>query len=44
MSLSGDAMAQGQIYLLSSFFFFGATAPIWALAYLHDTFRFTSVY
>jgi hypothetical protein len=25
------------------FFFFGATAPIWALAYLHETLRFTSV-
>jgi hypothetical protein len=23
---------------------FGATAPIWALAYLHETLRFTSVY
>jgi hypothetical protein len=22
----------------------GATAHIWALAYLHETFRFTSVY
>jgi hypothetical protein len=25
-------------------FSFGATAHIWALAYLHETFRFTSVY
>jgi hypothetical protein len=25
------------------FFYFGATAPIWALAYLHETLRFTSV-
>jgi hypothetical protein len=25
------------------FFFFGATAPIWVLAYLHETLRFTSV-
>jgi hypothetical protein len=25
-------------------FSFGATAPIWALAYLHETLRFTSVY
>jgi hypothetical protein len=25
-------------------FFFGSTAPIWALAYLHETLRFTSVY
>jgi hypothetical protein len=23
---------------------FGATAPIWALAYLHETLRFTSIY
>jgi hypothetical protein len=26
------------------FFYFGATAPIWALAYLHETPRFTSVF
>jgi hypothetical protein len=26
------------------FFFFGATAPVWALAYLHETLRFTSVF
>jgi hypothetical protein len=26
------------------FFFFGATAQIWALAYLHETLRFTSVF
>jgi hypothetical protein len=26
------------------FFSFGATAPIWALAYLHETLRFTSVF
>jgi hypothetical protein len=25
-------------------FFFGATAPIWALAYLHETLHFTSVF
>jgi hypothetical protein len=25
-------------------FFFGATAQIWALAYLYETLRFTSVY
>jgi hypothetical protein len=29
---------------LKLFFPFGATAPIWALAYLHETLRFTSVY
>jgi hypothetical protein len=28
----------------NTFFFFGATVHIWALAYLHETFRFTSVY
>jgi hypothetical protein len=27
----------------SIFFSFGATAPVWALAYLHETLRFTSV-
>jgi hypothetical protein len=26
------------------FFSFGATAHIWVLAYLHEIFRFTSVY
>jgi hypothetical protein len=26
------------------FFAFGATAPVWALAYLHETLRFTLVY
>jgi hypothetical protein len=26
------------------FFPFGATAPIWAMAYLHETLRFTSGY
>jgi hypothetical protein len=25
-------------------FFFGATAQIWTLAYLHETLRFTSVF
>jgi hypothetical protein len=30
--------------LYSFFFFLGATAPIWALAYLHETLRFTSVF
>jgi hypothetical protein len=28
----------------SDFFSFGTTAPIWALAYLHETLRFTSVF
>jgi hypothetical protein len=31
-------------HILPTFFFFGATAPIWALAYLHETLRFTSVF
>jgi hypothetical protein len=31
-------------YRLRYFFSFGATAPIGALAYLHETFRFTSVF
>jgi hypothetical protein len=26
------------------FFFFGVTAPIWALSYLHETLRFTSLF
>jgi hypothetical protein len=26
------------------FFSYGATAPIWALAYLHETLRFISVF
>jgi hypothetical protein len=30
--------------LYSIFFFLGATAPIWALAYFHETLRFTSVF
>jgi hypothetical protein len=30
--------------LLHPFLLFGATAPIWALAYLHETLRFTSVF
>jgi hypothetical protein len=28
----------------ADFFFIGATAPVWALAYLHETLRFTSVF
>jgi hypothetical protein len=28
----------------ANFFSFGATAPIWPLAYLHETLGFTSVY
>jgi uncharacterized membrane protein len=33
-----------QKYVAVFFFFFGATAPIGALAYFHKTLRFTSVY
>jgi hypothetical protein len=33
-----------QIIKLFMFFIFGATAPIWALAYLHESLRFTSVF
>jgi hypothetical protein len=29
---------------VSNFFSIGATAPIWALAYLHETLCFTSVF
>jgi hypothetical protein len=29
---------------IGEIFFFGATSPIWALAYLHETLRFTSVF
>jgi hypothetical protein len=31
-------------YINNLIFFFGATAPIWALAYLHETLCFTSVF
>jgi hypothetical protein len=39
------AMVKLRFILLSKpiFFFFGATVPIWALAYVHETLRFTSV-
>jgi hypothetical protein len=33
-----------ELGLRDSFFFFGATGPIWALAYLHETLCFTSVF
>jgi hypothetical protein len=46
--------ARRQYFLLDSinevlstsyvFFFLGAAAPIWAMAYLHETLRFTSVF
>jgi hypothetical protein len=32
------------VVLSNLFFFFGATASIWALAYLHETLRFPSVF
>jgi hypothetical protein len=31
-------------FINKAIFFYGATAPIWALAYLHETLRFTSVF
>jgi hypothetical protein len=35
----------GNLYSIRlEFFSFGATAPILALAFLHETFRFSSVY
>jgi hypothetical protein len=30
------------LWMWGIFFFFGAAAPIWALAYLHETHRLTS--
>jgi hypothetical protein len=36
--------AIGVVLIICSFFSFGTTAPIWALAYLSETLRFTSVY
>jgi hypothetical protein len=47
-AIHGDLISSSRISLLPSYylciFFFGATAPLWALAYLHETLRFTSVY
>jgi hypothetical protein len=34
-------ISHGLVFFSLSFFSFGATAPIWALAYLHETLRFT---
>jgi hypothetical protein len=34
----------GVYFFIIFFFYFGATAPILALAYLHETLRFISVY
>jgi hypothetical protein len=31
-------------FLTNEVIFFGATTPVWALAYLHETLRFTSVF
>jgi hypothetical protein len=42
--MEGDPRMNTRCPLWFTFFFsFGATAPIWALAYLHETLRFTSV-
>jgi hypothetical protein len=38
---STNAIKKG---IINAIFFFGATAPIWALVYLHETPRFTSVF
>jgi hypothetical protein len=38
---AGTALA---LLTVSNFSPFAATAPVWALAYLHETLRFTSVY
>jgi hypothetical protein len=42
--LTGETEVLGENLLQRLFFSFGATAHIWALAYLRETFRFTSVY
>jgi hypothetical protein len=38
------SVISGMAIFVPIFFFFGATAPICALAYLHETLRFTSVF
>jgi hypothetical protein len=48
----GDTFPKRQYYYVTArhyipeddLFFFGTRALIWALAYLHEIFRFTSVY
>jgi hypothetical protein len=46
LSYPGSSSSPSHYFLAYFPFFFpiGATAPILALAYLHETFRFTSVY
>jgi hypothetical protein len=39
-----DPPSKESYRLFIGFLFFGATAPIWALAYLHEPLRFTSVF
>jgi hypothetical protein len=39
-----DVFATRTVSLIHIFFPIGATAPIWALAYLHKILRFTSVF
>jgi hypothetical protein len=41
---TNNATLSATAHTTNYFFFFGATAPIWALAYLHETLRFTSVF
>jgi hypothetical protein len=40
----GDCYFPELLAVVYFFFSFGASAPIWALAYIHETLRFTSVY
>jgi hypothetical protein len=42
--MSGPVASDDGLSYMHSFFSFGVTAPILAFAYLHETFRFTSVY
>jgi hypothetical protein len=40
----GIASTMRKTALLPLFFFFKSTAPIWALAFLHETLHLTSVF
>ena len=42
--LYSPLLGPGLFFRFIIFFSFGATAPIWALTYLHETLRFTWVY
>jgi hypothetical protein len=43
-SIAEKGSTSKYMYNTRIFFSLGATAHIWALAYLHETFLFTSVY